>query len=229
MVESFGRTEPRERERGSSLLKSTDQLPHLRVIRPDKAHFRLSASGAGRNGRMVSLLWIDHPNQPRRQPVTVSATLDAKQPLYTLTRPRFGSRMTEAKDPFGQQVMTVKSHRFRSVLQTHWTIHSPNGSKIYSISERFRDALWRRTLGVASRLDGDAFFLAIPGMAVSYFKGPTQMKIKSDRGEKIGLVTFSPGVFKPREDFSIYLGETPYPLDNRELTAGVIAAMQRTF
>lgn len=227
-VQASGRSEPVKRERGSSLLKNTERPPHLRVVRPERAHFRLAARGADATGRLIPLLWINHPDRPRRQPVTVSATQTTDQPLYVLTRPRLGSRITEAKDPHGQVLVSVRAHRFRSVVQTHWTVHSANGTKLFSISERFRDALWRRTIGVASRLDGDAFILAIPGMALSFFKGPVQMTIRDGRRNKAGVVTFSPGLFKPREDFSIYLGDAPFPLDNPELTAGILAAMQRT-
>lgn len=227
-VHVFGSSAPRKRLRGSAILKKERRAPHIRVMRPEKATSRISAKGPDAEGRNAALLWINHPNRPRRQPVTVSATQTTTQPLYVLTRPRFGSRITEAKDPHGQVIATIKSHRIRSILQTHWTVHSASGTRIYSITERPRDALWRRTLGVPSRLDGDAFIFAIPGMLLSFFKGPVQMKLKNECGHRIGVVTFCPGLVKPREDFCIYLDDDRYPFDNAPLTAGVLAAMQRT-
>ncbi|MGJ0119585.1 hypothetical protein ACQ7HM_10305 [Williamsia sp. MIQD14] len=219
---------PTEGKRGPSQLKKEKNPAHLLVVRPEKAKFRMSATGPDATGRKVALLWINHPDRPRREPVTVSATQTTTEPLYTLTRPRFGSRITEAKDPHGQVIAIVKAHRFRAVFQTHWTIHSASGTRLFSVTERLRDAVWRRTLGVPSRLTGDAFFLAVPGMLISLVKGPTQMRIKTANGESLGVITFSPGVIKPRENFRIYLDNSPYPLDNPQLTAGVLAAMQRT-
>ncbi|MCP2192719.1 hypothetical protein LX14_000409 [Williamsia deligens] len=80
-----------------------------------------------------------------------------------------------------------------------------------------------------SRLEGDGFVLAIPGFLASVFRGPNQMRLRDGTGGAIGTVSFSPGIFSPREDFAIYLDNQPFPLTDILLAACVLAAMQRTY
>ncbi|GAA2053343.1 hypothetical protein [Williamsia deligens] len=222
--------DPFSRQRGSSLLAGQSRPPHLRVVDKGRVvEWPIPCYGGGPGNVPIPVVWIRHPEYPRSQPVLVFAGLDDAEPMYTLARPRRGSRATEVRRRDGSVAAVVKAHRLRSAVHTYWSVENDRGSSLFSLSERGRDALWRRSLGMPSRLEGDGFVLAIPGFLASVFRGPNQMRLRDGTGGAIGTVSFSPGIFSPREDFAIYLDNQPFPLTDILLAACVLAAMQRTY
>ncbi|WP_150116308.1 hypothetical protein [Williamsia herbipolensis] len=219
----------RRGKRGGSRLRRETQPPHLRVMCVgDKTEF-LPALGHDGATDLRELFWIGHPAEPRRIPVTVSAAQTPSDHEYRIS-PGDGDREASVVENMAGKVC-VSAIPERRWLRSSWTINTPDRSSAYTFTERRRDGLWRRSVAPFTKLRDPAWEMI--GLVVlllfspAMLKPPLRMRITDRDDNQIGLLTFCSTGNRPREDFCLYLYDTPYPLREDTLAMAALAIVQR--
>lgn len=221
----------REGKRGASRIRHEVQPPHLRVIWSDDASGELLPALAYAGGiGLDDYFWVQQPSRPLADPVRVFPSADSAEPDHIIT-PGSGKYSATMVETFTGEV-TLSAIPEKSRLRSSWTINTPERSAIFTITERRRDAVWRRTIGPCTKLfdsewSGIVGFIALLTTPVALLKPPVQMRITDRSGAPVGLLTFGASAVRPREDFCLYLDHMPFPLRDQTLALAALAIAQR--
>ena len=173
-------------------------------------------------------MWLRVPGNPRSGPVMCFDRADSLEPTYTISSRPGDTGVRVVTDASGAVVLTAfrEDSRFRS----RWSLNVGDHVNAYSIAERKWDAVWRRTLAPLTKLEDRTIdfmgLLLAPIALLALLVPPNRLVISDAEGNQVGFIAIASSALRPRENFSLYLDNQPYPLPDRALALAAIAVVQ---
>ncbi|MGZ8178907.1 hypothetical protein ACXVUM_13340 [Williamsia sp. SKLECPSW1] len=216
-------------KRSSSEIRGSARPPHMQVMcsASERESHVPSLISLGPSTKAESM-WLRVPGDPKSGSVTCYERAESPEHLYEIASRPGDCSVRVVTDASGAVVLTAfrEDGRFRS----RWSVNVGDEVNKYSIAERRRDAFWRRTIAPLTKLEDRTVdfmgLLLAPIVLLALLVPPNRLIISDAHGVGVGFIGIASSVIRPREDFSLYLDDQPYPLADHTLALAAIAVVQ---
>ena len=216
-------------KRSSSEVRGSARPPHLQVMcsASERESHVPSLISLGPSTKAESM-WLRVPGDPKSGSVTCYERGDSTEPLYRIASRPGDDPVRVVTDASGEVVLTA--FREDGKLRSRWSVNVGDEVNKYKIAERRRDAVWRRTIAPLTKLEDRTVdfmgLLLAPIVLLALLVPPNRLLISDANGGGVGFIAIASSVLRPREDFSLYLDDQPFPLVDRTLALLAIAVVQ---